>query len=44
VGSHGSGQWLLTVHVADQARVAFPALGADLPLASVYEKVESFVG
>ncbi|MGO9837272.1 MAG: Uma2 family endonuclease [Polyangiaceae bacterium] len=38
---HGSGQWLLTVHVGDEARVAFPALGGDLPLASIYEKVDS---
>lgn len=38
----GSGQWLLTVHVGDEARVAFPALGGDLPLSSVYEKVDSF--
>jgi len=37
----GSGQWLLTVHVGDEARVAFPALGGDLPLASVYEKVDT---
>ena len=38
----GTGQWLLTVHVGDEARVAFPALGGELPLASVYEKVDAF--
>lgn len=37
----GAGQWLLTVHAEDSARIAFPALGGDVPLASVYEKVES---
>lgn len=36
-----SGQWLLTVHVGDEARVAFPALGGEVPLARGYEKVES---
>jgi Uma2 family endonuclease len=36
-----SGQWLLTVHVGDESRVAFPALGGDVSLSSVYEKVES---
>ena len=38
----GSGQWLLTVHVDADARVAFPALGGEIPLARVYDKVESF--
>jgi Uma2 family endonuclease len=37
----GSGQWLLTVHVGDGARVAFPGLGGDVSLSSVYEKIES---
>jgi Uma2 family endonuclease len=40
----GSGQWLLTVLVGDQAHVAFPALGGEVPVSSVYEKVESLTG
>jgi Uma2 family endonuclease len=37
-----SGQWLLTVHTHGEDRVAFPALGGSVPLASIYEKFESF--
>ncbi len=37
----GLGQWLLTVHVGQGARVAFPALGGDVSLESIYEKVEA---
>lgn len=37
-----SGQWLLTVHAGDHARVELPALGGSIALADVYEKVESF--
>jgi Uma2 family endonuclease len=38
----GSGQWLLTVCIGEDARIPFPALGGDLPLTTVYEKTEAF--
>jgi Uma2 family endonuclease len=40
----GSGQWLLTVHAGEQGHVAFPALGGEVTVSSVYEKVESLTG
>jgi Uma2 family endonuclease len=36
----GRREWLLTVYAEEDARVVFPALGGEVTLASIYEKVQ----
>jgi Uma2 family endonuclease len=35
-----TGQWLLTVHTGDEARLVLPALGFEIPLGEIYDQTD----